>query len=384
MLEAAAFVEAAKRHGFTLWSGVPCSYLQPFINFVIADAGSRYVPASNEGEAVSIAAGAEVGGGGAVAMFQNSGLGNAVNPLTSLARPHRIPFLLIVTLRGEPGGPADEPQHALMGSITTRLLDLMEIRWEFFPTRGEDVEPCLGRALSAMEKEGTPYGLVMRRDSVAPVPAPPPLPVRPIGARPAAPADARPLASRRQMLAAVQAASGGRDAVLATTGFTGRELFALEDRPNQLYLVGAMGCASSVGLGLAIQRPDLRVIVLDGDGSALMRLGALAAIGYQRPPNLAHIVLDNGMHESTGGQATVARSIDLAAIAADCGYPDSRVLADPGDLRRLLEGRLRGLTFVQAPIAPGIPADLPRPALSPPQATARFRAHFRAASGAAS
>jgi phosphonopyruvate decarboxylase len=272
-----------------------------------------------------------------------------------------------------------------MGSITTRLLDLMEIRWEFFPTRDEDVEPCLRRALSGMEKERTPHCLVMRRDSVTPVPAPPPLPVRPIGAsRPAAPAKASPVARRREMLAAVQAAAGERDAVLATTGFTGRELFALEDRPNQLYLVGAMGCASSVGLGLALRRPDLRVIVLDGDGSALMRLGALAAIGYQRPPNLAHIVLDNGMHESTGGQATVARSIDLAGIAADCGYPDSRVLTEPDELRRLLEGGTRGLTFVQAPIVPGTAADLPRPAFSPSQATARFRAHFRAAAGTGS
>jgi phosphonopyruvate decarboxylase len=128
-------------------------------------------------------------------------------------------------------------------------------------------------------------------------------------------------AKRRDYLAAVQAVAGERDILIATTGFTGRELYALDDRSNQIYLVGAMGCASSVGLGLALARPDLRVTVLDGDGAALMRMGALAAIGYQRPSNLLHVMLDNGLHESTGGQATVSPSVDFAAVAAASGYP---------------------------------------------------------------
>ncbi len=378
MLRAQVFVEAARRHSFVLWSGVPCSYLQPFINYVITDSSTRYVPACNEGDAVSIAAGVEIGGGRAVAMFQNSGLGNAVNPLTSLANTHRIPLLLITTLRGDPGGPPDEPQHGLMGSITTRLLDLMEIRWEYFPIRDEDVEPCFGRALSWMETERIPYCLVMRKDSVAPVPAPPLLEVKPTGGnRSCSPVVDRINASRADMLAAVQAAVGDRDVVIATTGYTGRELYASADRTHQLSLVGAMGCASSVALGLALQRPDLRVIVLDGDGAALMRLGALAAIGYQRPSNLVHIVLDNSMHESTGGQSTVSRSVDLVGIALNCGYADAHVLADPGEFLRLLKGGARGLTFIRAMITPGVIPGLPRPKLEPPQATERFRAHVR-------
>jgi phosphonopyruvate decarboxylase len=231
-----------------------------------------------------------------------------------------------------------------------------------------------------MDAERTPYCLVMRKGTVAPAPAPPPFPVRRIGASRAAPPNG-PAASRAEMIRAVQAAAGDRDAVLATTGYTGRELFAAADRPNQLYLVGAMGCASSVGLGLALQRPDLRVIVLDGDGSALMRLGALAAIGYQRPANLVHIVLDNGMHESTGGQATVSRSIDLPGIASDCGYPVARAVTAPEELRRLLAEGTRELTFVHAPIAPGVRADLPRPTLSPSRTAERFRAHVNATAG---
>ena len=137
MIEAHKFVELAHRLGWSLWTGVPCSYLSPFFNHVVADPSLEYVPASNEGDAVAIAAGAELGGRRGVVMFQNSGLGNAVSPLTSLTYTHQIPMLLIVTHRGQPGGEPDEPQHALMGRITTDLLDLMEIPWELFPSAAE-------------------------------------------------------------------------------------------------------------------------------------------------------------------------------------------------------------------------------------------------------
>jgi len=336
MLSAPQFVEAAGRHGFSLWTGVPCSYLQPFINHVIADPSCRYVPASNEGDGVAIGAGMEIAGGRAVVMCQNSGLGNAVNPLTSLAHAHRIPLLLIITLRGEPGGTKDEPQHQLMGSITTRMLDLMEIPWEYFPTIEEEVEPCLERIVSHMLDRGLPYGLVMRKNSVAPVAIPPPLANRPIRVNGAS-NDVSPIgATRAEMVAAVQERANERDLILTTTGYTGRELYALGDRENQLYLVGAMGCASSVGLGLAMGRSDLRTIVLDGDGAILMRMGALAAIGYVRPINLVHVVLDNGMHESTGGQCTVSPSLDLETIAGACGYPETRTVYDPKELGHIL------------------------------------------------
>lgn len=135
MIKAESFAEAVKKRGFGLWTGVPCSYLKPFINFVIDDPEQQYVAAANEGDAVAIAAGAQLGGLRAIAMFQNSGLGNAVNPLTSLTYTFKIPILLIVTLRGEPGGAPDEPQHKLMGEITERMLDLMEIPGNIFPTR---------------------------------------------------------------------------------------------------------------------------------------------------------------------------------------------------------------------------------------------------------
>ena len=137
MIEARAFIEAARERGFGLYTGVPCSYLKPFINYVIDSDQLRYVGAANEGDAVAIGAGAQLAGTRSVVMFQNSGLGNAVNPLTSLTYTFRIPVLLIPTLRGEPGGPADEPQHELMGAVTTDMLDLMNIQWEYFPVMAE-------------------------------------------------------------------------------------------------------------------------------------------------------------------------------------------------------------------------------------------------------
>src|ERR1700749_102328 len=136
MLEARDFVEAARARGFDWYAGVPCSYLTPFINYVLQDPSLRYVSAANEGDAVALIAGVALAGGRGVTMMQNSGLGNAVSPLTSLSWTFRLPQLLIVTWRGQPGVP-DEPQHALMGPITPAMLETMEIRWELFPTEAD-------------------------------------------------------------------------------------------------------------------------------------------------------------------------------------------------------------------------------------------------------
>src|SRR5215831_9870787 len=147
MIQAASFMHQAREKGFRLLTGAPCSYLKPFINYAMAAPGLEYVGAANEGDAVAIAAGADLAGRRSVVMFQNSGLGNAVNPLTSLNAPFRIPALLVVTWRGEPGGPPDEPQHELMGQVTPGMLDLLGIRWEFFPTSEAEVAPVLARAV---------------------------------------------------------------------------------------------------------------------------------------------------------------------------------------------------------------------------------------------
>lgn len=384
MIRAARFIDAARERGFGLYTGVPCSYLTPLINHVIgegiatrtAPAGQlRYVGAANEGDAVAIAAGAELGGLPSVAMFQNSGLGNAVNPLTSLAWTFRIPVLLIVTWRGEPGGAADEPQHELMGQVTAPMLELMGIPWSLFPLQETEIDATLDRACDFMTTQSRPYAFIMRKGSVADT-APEVKGRAAVARSPGGSNTARARATRKQMLGAVQAAVKPDDVVVATTGYTGRELYSLEDRSSQLYMVGSMGCAISLGLGLALARPDKRVIVVDGDGAALMRLGALTTVGHEAPPNLLHVLLDNGMHESTGGQATVAGTVDFCAIAAASGYAQARSLADPDELRQAVAAPSRGPGFIHVPIAPGIAKGLPRPSVLPSQVAARLRQHL--------
>jgi len=376
MIKAQSFIEAARTLGFALYTGVPCSYLKPFINYVIDADNLRYVGAANEGDAVAIGAGAQLGGQRSVVMFQNSGLGNAVSPLTSLTFTFQIPVLLIPTLRGEPGGAADEPQHELMGQITTQLLELMGIAWAFFPTEEDQIKPALERAITHMDETQRPYALVMRKGSVDSVKLQSTAEVRELTGPVVVPS--APVATRRDVLAAVQAAAGNDDIVIATTGYTGRELFALEDRENQLYMVGSMGCASTLGLGLALAQPHRRVFVLDGDGAALMRLGAMATIGYERPVNLTHVLLDNGLHESTGGQATVAGSVDFCGVARSCGYPSVASIARPDELTAALQAGGNGLSFIHVPMLPGIPEDLPRPHITPQQVARRLQGFISA------
>jgi phosphonopyruvate decarboxylase len=380
MISAQSFVEAAKAQGFALWTGVPCSYLKPFINYVIDAPDVQYVGATNEGDAVAIASGAQVGGKRSIVMFQNSGFGNTVNPLTSLNMIFNIPVLVVTTLRGEPGGPSDEPQHQLMGEITGGLFDLMRIPWEYFPSEEAEVAAVLARAIAHMDKTQTPYGLVMKKDAVSAYKLKTKAEARPLSQTPVTgqvPApDARP--SRTEVLQTVVDSSKPNDILVATTGYTGRELYALGDKPNQLYMVGSMGCAATFGLGLAIAKPKHRVIVLDGDGAALMRLGALATLGFERPENLVHVLLDNELHESTGGQSTVSHSVDCAAIAHGCGYPTVSRAKTLGELGQTLTEHKQGLTFVHVKTRPGAPENLPRPTVTPVQVKERLMGWLQA------
>jgi phosphonopyruvate decarboxylase len=389
MIEARNFVEAARERGFRWYAGVPCSFLTPFINYVLQDPSLHYVSMANEGDAVALIAGVALAGdasapyGRGVAMMQNSGLGNAVSPLTSLTWTFRLPQLLIVTWRAQPGV-ADEPQHALMGPITPAMLETMEIPWELFPSESAQIGPALDRAIAHMDQIGRPYALVMQKGSVAPyaLEAGRGAIGAAAGATEAltAPRDAAMVArpSRQEALRAVVAQTSPSSTVLlASTGYCGRELYAIADRPNHLYMVGSMGCVAPLGLGLALARPDMRVIALDGDGAALMRLGAFATIGAYGPPNLWHLLLDNGVHDSTGGQATVSPRVSFANVAAACGYASALETNDLGRIARWLAERpLGGARFARLFIRSGTPSDLPRPSVTPVEVKTRLMQHI--------
>jgi len=177
----------------------------------------------------------------------------------------------------------------------------------------------------------------------------------------------------------------GNTVVLASTGFCGRELYALDDRPNHFYMVGSMGCVTSLALGLALARPDLRVLAIDGDGAALMRMGNFATLGAYGPANLWHLLLDNGVHDSTGGQASVAPHVSFAAIAAACGYASALQTTDLGRIGAWLQApAVDGVRFACLATRAGAPAGLPRPTQTPVAVRERLVRHVTdaAASGA--
>lgn len=375
MIEAAAFLARLRTLGYSFFSGVPCSFLTPLINAVINDRELDYVGAASEGEAVGINLGASLAGRKTVTLCQNSGLGNTVNPLTSLNYPFRIPTLLVTTWRGEPGL-GDEPQHELMGRITHRLLDTLEIPWLPFPEEPEKVDAALGEADASMRERQLPFAMVLRKDTFAQCP------LQPRASTGAVKAHERllPFNSPKDRLTRTEAIEhilrtcNDDDALIATAGKTGRELFTVSDRPGNLYVVGGMGTASAIGLGIAHALPKQRVIVLDGDGAALMKMGTLATIGHYQPERLMHIILDNEAHDSTGGQATVSATVDFARIAAAANYRNVFSAERGEDLDACLAQMLaaRGPSLLHLKIRTGSPEKLGRPTVPPPAIKERF------------
>lgn len=363
MLDTRRFGEKLKDKGFDFYSGVPCSFLKDLINYAVNDC--EYVMAANEGDAAAICAGAWLGGRKSVLLMQNSGLGNAVSPLTSLNAVFRIPVLGFVSLRGE-AGVADEPQHELMGVITDKMLETMGIPYAFLSPEQDEAERQLDEAAGVIE-EGRSFFFIVRKGSFS---------------KTALNEDKKPvsregLGTRFEMLKRVKAGahSAGRDALfLATTGFTGRELYTLGDDPNNLYMVGSLGCISSLGLGLSLSRPDKKVIVLDGDGSILMRAGSLGVNAWYKPAAMLHILFDNQAHESTGGQFTVSPGVDYTLLAQAFGYPKTVRISTPEELEQETADWLKtgGLRFIHVPIAMGSPDDLGRPKIKPYEVKERF------------
>lgn len=375
MIEAAQFIEHLRQLDYSQYAGVPCSFLKPFINCVIDDPTLDYLGATSEGEAVGITMGAYLAGRKTVTMCQNSGLGNMVNPLTSLNYPFQIPTLLITTWRGQPGV-KDEPQHEQMGRVTKDVLDAIEIPSLPFPTEESQIAKVMGVAEEHMNRTNRPFALIMAKDSVAPhklqsTPDPELLvcetTINGFG-------DVADRFTRTDALNCLLENLTGNEAIIATTGKTGRELFTIADRENHIYVVGGMGTASGIGLGVAHALSDQPVVVVDGDGAALMKMGALATIGYYQPKNLLHIILDNEQHDSTGGQQTVSSTTHFAAIAAACNYRRAIATDNPADLPAIIrDARAQeGPTLLHVKIRPGSPSELGRPTIKPFEVKDRF------------
>lgn len=371
MINTQQFGEELKQSGFTFYTGVPCSFLKNLINYAINDC--EYIGATNEGDAISIASGAYLGGKSPVVLMQNSGLANAVSPLVSLNYTFKIPILGFVSLRGEPGMP-DEPQHELMGQITTRLLDLMEVNWAYLSSDLAKAKFQIQQAVQTIQRN-RPFFFVVRKGTFQEEilqnqeQKPKSHPFKRIKNA------SDQLPQRFEALSVIHSLADNHTVQLATTGKTGRELYEIEDMEGNFYMVGSMGCISSVGLGLSLSKKDKDIIVIDGDGALLMRMGALATNGYYSPPNMLHILLDNNAHDSTGGQKTVSDNIDFIEITAACGYSKSIYVHNLEQLKSsIMDWKIaKGLTFLHLKIAPGSKKDLSRPHIKPYQVKDRLR-----------
>lgn len=371
MMSTDMFGAELKKLGFEFYSGVPCSFLKPLINFAINEC--EYVTATNEGEAVAIAAGAAIGGKKAVVLMQNSGLSNAASPLISLIYPFQIPLLGFVSLRGE-AGLSDEPQHELMGQITGEMLSTMKITWEYLSSHIEEVQQQLQRAAQCIEankpfffivKKGTFEPVALRKQQLKAS--------RNIVKREKMMEDQLP--SRYEALQVINSLKEQQTIQLATTGKTGRELYELEDAYNNFYMVGSMGFVSSLGLGLSLIRTDKDVIAIDGDGALLMHMGNLATNGYNSPANMLHILLDNNTHDSTGGQSTVSHNVNFVDIAAGCGYVYAMYVHNLTELESCIQAwkQHKQLTFLYVKIAKGSKQNLGRPKLKPYEVKERLQ-----------
>ena len=374
MIKGEAFVSGAAELGINFCTSVPCSLLTPLVNSILGGDQIRHVGATSEGEAIALASGAFLAGAKPLVLMQNSGLGNAVNPLLTLNAVFKLPVLLVISWRGHPNG-HDEPQHQLIGQILPDLLSLLGITYDDFPDSQEEIRPKLRCAVSHMEATGLPYAFIVREGAIAHESLGADLTQREL--RP--PGEYYETGEEEESIArwhAIKALRASADAsvpLIATTGKTGRELFAGGDDKRNFYMLGSMGCASAIALGLALVLKT-SCLVLDGDGALLMKLGNLSTVGVWQPDGFVHVVLDNGVHDSTGGQPTNASAVSFPRLALAAGYRRAASCGRQSEIANLAEHWLRakGPSLICIRTRPGSIEPLPRPDIAPDALARRF------------
>ena len=315
MLNQKKVFETLSRNGISYFVGVPDSYLNGFCNYALVNHGDRNIIVANEGNAIAIAAGhyfatKEI----PLVYMQNSGEGNAINPLASMVdhNVYAVPMLLLIGWRGQGNSEPNHPQHKLQGEITTGLLDLLNIPYIILEDDELSFSDSVEKAVKYCQENRSPFGLIVPKGVMA------------ISEK-ANDVDATYTMSREEAIEVILNHMPSDTIYSATTGRATRELFFLRERRDESkrhdYLnVGSMGHASSVALGIAISKPDRKVVVLDGDSAAIMHMGAMTMVSKIDVPNYLHIVLNNGAHESVGGQPSAGYLLDWTKIAEGCGY----------------------------------------------------------------
>ncbi len=362
MIDPREFVECLQSNSVEFFAGVPDSLLKELCACLeqVPEAG-RHIISANEGGAVALALGYHLATRKIPLIYlQNSGLGNIINPLLSLADAdvYSVPLLLVIGWRGEPGV-HDEPQHKKQGRVMLSMLEAMEIPYSILGPEMSDARCSLHEALAYVRKHNAPFALVVKKGTFSTFTG---------GKKKAAAFELTREAAIQQVLEFLDE----RDVVVSTTGMASREVYEYRQKKGDgherdFLTVGGMGHASQIALGVALHRPDRSVYCLDGDGALIMHLGALPITGMLKPGNYKHIVLNNGAHDSVGGQPTVGLKIDILGIARACSYQ----VVMQAQTSQELESCLRELKRSNSPcllevlIRCGARKDLGRPATTP-------------------
>jgi phosphonopyruvate decarboxylase len=380
-LTGAALAALLEAQGYDFFTGVPCSMISSLVATLEAHPRLPYVPAVREDVAVGMAAGAWLAGRRPMVLMQNSGLGTSLNTLVSLSLMYRLPALLLVTWRGHRG--QDAPEHLLMGEISPSLLEMIRIphRIPSAKTIADDI--AWGRAES--DRLSQPVALLLPPGILETTSHSSPAPDTPV-ASPVSTLDLplpAPKISRFEALrAAVSALT--REPVVHANGYICRESFAVKDRLENFYMIGSMGMASAIGLGVALTAPTRPTVVFDGDGNLLMSLGILPMIGggpvmgRGRPANLVHVVFDNSLYGSTGNQLSPSRTVALHRIARAAGYERTTAVAGGDEIHAAVTTALAGggPSFILARVT-GEEQPAPRIPYPPEEVRDRFRSCFR-------
>ena len=362
MIRPSYFYDLLIKNGTDFFAGVPDSLLKNLCAYITDNApAENHIISANEGSATGLATGYHLATGKIPMIYmQNSGEGNMVNPLMSIADPdvYSIPMLIVIGWRGEPGV-HDEPQHVKQGKVTCDLLEAMKVPYEVLSDNEADLPAQFEKAYKYIKENNAQYAFVIRKGIFDEYKLVNNIPVE--GKM-----------SREEAIEKIMLSADDRTAFVSTTGMISRELYEQRDKHNMRHerdflTVGGMGHASQIALAIAMQKKDRLVYCLDGDGASIMQMGGMATIGSRKPSNYVHFVLNNGAHDSVGGQPTVAREIDLCAIATGCGYENVVKVETPEELDAVLNDAetKEKLTFVEVFVRKGNRPDLGRPKSTP-------------------
>jgi len=361
MLDPKTFLDTLKSQGITFTTGVPDSLLKNFCA-CISDDGEDII-ASNEGASVGLGIGHHLATGGVPLVYmQNSGFGNTMNPLLSLAdkEVYGIPMLLMIGWRGEPGV-KDEPQHVKQGRVSEALLEAMELPYVILSDDQADAEQQVAEAFKVMNSQSCPYALLVKKGTFGKYSS------NEVGM----PSN---YVNREAAIEMILSKLDDKDVVVSTTGKSSREVFEIREKQGSghskdFLTVGGMGHASQIALGIAISKPDRKVYCLDGDGAMIMHMGSAAIIGTRNVPNYRHIVVNNGCHESVGGQPSVGFEIDFQKIAEGCRYKRTHLVGSKEQLDQIWEqfASEDGPTMLEVRTSKESRDDLGRPTTTPAQ-----------------